>query len=63
MNNPYLQLYQYHIDMIHKLNIKIVAEGIENKEMVEELTKLNVDYLQGFYYSKPIAADEYEKLL
>lgn len=51
------------IDMIHKLNIKIVAEGIENKEMVEELTKLNVDYLQGFYYSKPVPENEFYEMV
>jgi len=42
------------IDMIHKLNMRTVAEGIETEEMVQKLTELKCDYLQGFYYSKPV---------
>lgn len=51
------------IDMIHKLNMRTVAEGIETKEMVDKLTELKCDYLQGFYYSRPVPENEFYELL
>ncbi|MCQ2574048.1 MAG: EAL domain-containing protein [Treponema sp.] len=51
------------IDMIHKLGMKTVAEGIETKEMVDKLTELKCDYLQGYYYSKPIPEDQFLEMI
>ncbi|WP_312755301.1 EAL domain-containing protein, partial [Escherichia coli] len=36
-----------------KLGIDIVAEGVETQEQVNCLCSLGVDYLQGFYFSRP----------
>lgn len=47
------------IEMIQNLGIKIVAEGVETKEMVDWLVENKVDYLQGYYFSKPIPQDQY----
>ena len=47
------------IYMIKQLNKKIVVEGVETKEQMELLRKLDVDYLQGYYFSKPITKDEF----
>ena len=41
------------------LDKKVVAEGIENQEVMEELNKLGCDYGQGFYICKPIPKDEF----
>ena len=49
--------------MITELNLKIVAEGVETKEMVEMLTDNGVDYLQGYYYSKPLSEKDYINFL
>ncbi|NTS76546.1 EAL domain-containing protein [Catenovulum sp. SM1970] len=49
------------IEMAHKLGIKVVAEGIETQEAIDELTKLGCDIGQGFYYGKPMTADDAEK--
>ena len=51
------------IKMITELNLKIVAEGVETKEMVEMLTDNGVDYLQGYYYSKPLSEKDYINFL
>ncbi len=51
------------VEMMRKLNKKIVAEGVENKEMAEMLTKLNCDLLQGYYYSKPLPQKRFLNLL
>ena len=47
------------VDMILKLGKDIVAEGVETKEQVDYLTKLGVEYLQGFYFSKALPEDKY----
>ena len=43
--------------MLHKMNYHIVCEGVEKEEQVKLLQKLNCDYLQGFYFSRPVAPD------
>ena len=44
-----------------KLNLKTVAEGVETEEQVKEITDLNVDLIQGYYFSKPLEKTEFEK--
>ncbi len=51
------------ISLAHSMNLKIIAEGIENKEQVEILSNLNCDYLQGYYYSKPIMIYDLELII
>jgi EAL domain-containing protein (putative c-di-GMP-specific phosphodiesterase class I) len=46
------------IEMAKLLNMKTVAEGVETKEQVEILKKLEVDYIQGYYYAKPMPFEE-----
>lgn len=42
------------IQMGHRLNMKIIAEGVEQKEQVELLRNMGCDMIQGYYYSKPL---------
>ncbi|BBB26341.1 signal transduction protein [Amphritea japonica ATCC BAA-1530] len=49
------------IAMAHKLGIKVIAEGIETKEQLELLTQWGCDYGQGYYFCKPIPADQFEQ--
>lgn len=51
------------IEMAHKLNIKTIAEGVENKFQQELLLGFGCDYLQGFLFSHPISKVEFMKLL
>ena len=51
------------VDMILRLGKEIVAEGVETKEQAEYLAGLGVEYLQGYYYSKPIPEDAYLEFL
>lgn len=51
------------IDMAHRMGMKVVAEGIENKQQSEFLCNHGCDYLQGYYYYKPMSAEEFSKLL
>lgn len=50
------------ISMAKELNIVILAEGIETKEQVQFLLQTSCHLIQGFYFSKPIPADEFEAL-
>jgi EAL domain-containing protein (putative c-di-GMP-specific phosphodiesterase class I) len=39
--------------------MKIVIEGVETKDMAEQFSKLGCDYIQGYYFSKPIPKKEF----
>ena len=51
------------IDMAHSMGIQVIAEGAETEEQVKFLEKLHCDYIQGYYFSKPLPKEEFEKLL
>lgn len=41
------------IELSHKLGLKVIAEGVEDVEVLNELKTLGCDFVQGYYYSKP----------
>ncbi len=49
------------IDLGHNLGLKIIAEGVENRETLEKLTALGCDLAQGFYMSRPILPADLER--
>lgn len=51
------------IKLLLQLNVKIVAEGVETKEMATYLDNHGVTHLQGYYYSKPISEAAYYDFL
>ena len=50
------------IDFCHSQNLLVTAEGIETEEILCQLKDINCDYLQGFYFSKPLPPEELMKL-
>lgn len=50
------------IEMAHSMELKVVAEGVEKKEQLLVLNERKCDYIQGYYFSKPLPACEIEKL-
>ncbi|MGK0405161.1 MAG: EAL domain-containing protein (putative c-di-GMP-specific phosphodiesterase class I) [Oleispira sp.] len=42
--------------MGHGLGMKIIAEGIKNKEQADILSAMGCDYAQGYYFGKPVPA-------
>ncbi|MBR3833996.1 MAG: EAL domain-containing protein [Lachnospiraceae bacterium] len=49
------------IELAKKLNMKIVAEGIESREQVDFLATQDCDLIQGYYFAKPMSVDEFEE--
>ncbi len=48
--------------MAHKLGMKVIAEGIETTVQRDLLLQVSCDYGQGYLFSKPVSAEEFEKL-
>lgn len=47
------------IGMFHRMGMKIVSEGVETKEQFDAMCKLGINYIQGFYFSKPLPKNEF----
>lgn len=45
------------------LNLSTIAEGVETKEQIEKLKSFGCDYVQEYYYAKPVPYEEFEQLL
>jgi diguanylate cyclase (GGDEF)-like protein len=51
------------ISLGQKLNLRVIAEGVETDEQVAFLRESNCDEIQGYHFSKPVAAADIERLL
>lgn len=51
------------IDIADYLGVPVIAEGVETEEQYLELKKLGCSIIQGYYFAKPVPADEFEKFL
>jgi diguanylate cyclase (GGDEF)-like protein len=48
------------INMAKVLDVQVVAEGVETKAQLDVLKDLGCDFIQGYYFSKPLRADDFE---
>lgn len=51
------------VHMAHELNLKVIAEGVEYKQQAEYLKSIGCHYMQGYYFSRPLSAENFERLL
>ena len=51
------------ITISKNLGLSVVAEGIETREQMQILKHFQCEYLQGYYFSKPVPAEEFEILI
>ncbi|WP_071394611.1 EAL domain-containing protein [Bacillus tuaregi] len=58
-----LQITKATIQLAHQLDMKVVAEGVENKKQFDILQEHHCDYIQGYYLSKPLLAKDFEALI
>ncbi len=47
------------MELIKRMGLPIVMEGVETKEELDAMTKLGASYIQGFYFTKPLPKDEF----
>ncbi|MBO4321260.1 MAG: EAL domain-containing protein, partial [Treponema sp.] len=58
-SQPALIILQNTVRMIKELNKKILVEGVETKAQKDLMVKMGADYLQGFYFSKPLPKQDF----
>lgn len=59
LSNEYENMLLKHmVEMAHSVNVKMCIEGIETQKEYDAITKLNPDFIQGYYYSKPCKLDD-----
>lgn len=51
------------IDMAHHMGMHVIAEGVETEEQLSFLRRHGCDYVQGYYYSKPLPMEEFAEML
>ncbi|MBF0183501.1 MAG: EAL domain-containing protein [Magnetococcales bacterium] len=51
------------VAMGKSLRLQVVAEGVENKEQLDFIAENHIDEIQGFFYSRPLPADSFVRLL
>ena len=49
--------------MIKGMDLKIVSEGIESKEQLEIMEELGIQYIQGYYFSKPLPQNKFVEFI
>lgn len=59
-NSENVALYEAMIVMAHKLGIKVIAEGVETEQQRDILTAAGCDYAQGYLFSRPVPAEEFD---
>lgn len=62
--NPRLMIVlQNTIQMIKAMDLQIVVEGVETEKLAKQFSDLQCEYIQGYYYSKPVPQDEFVKFI
>jgi len=51
------------LHIAHQFGLRVVAEGVEDRESLEMLRSLGCDYVQGYYISRPLPLEEFEPWL
>ena len=62
-NAKSLQLMKLIVDIARYLNVPVVAEGVEKEDQLRPLKEIGCDMVQGYYFSRPVPADEFEKFI
>ena len=56
-------IVKFLVALIHDNDMEAIVEGVETKEQIDILTKMRVDTIQGFYYSRPVPFNKFNELL
>lgn len=61
--NGNTRMLEITIDISRSLEVPLIAEGVETREQMLALKKMGCDIVQGYYFSKPLPAEEFEAFL
>ena len=56
-------ILEFSMHLAKMMRLQTVAEGVETEAQVKRITSLGGDYIQGYYYSKPLPRDQFEEYL
>ncbi len=56
-------IFEYIVNMLKSLGLTVVVEGAEEQDQIDLLTNLEVDLIQGYYYSRPLRESDFKKFL
>ena len=51
------------LSMSRKMKLSVIAEGVETEEQIQVIKDIGLNYVQGFYYYKPMSLEDYEKMM
>ena len=51
------------INLAHLIGAKVTAEGVETEKQLNFLRSVDCDYIQGYYFYKPLSEEEFERAL
>ena len=51
------------VNMTRTLSVPLIVEGVESRELIDFLSDMNIRYMQGFYFYRPMPADRFEALI
>ena len=57
------KILRFAFDIVHSLKKSTVIEGVETKEQLDEFIKYGADYIQGFYFSRPLNLEDFTKFI
>jgi EAL domain-containing protein (putative c-di-GMP-specific phosphodiesterase class I) len=58
-DDGYASIVRTIINLAHDFGLQVTAEGVENRATADALAALDCDYLQGFYFSRPLPQAEF----
>ncbi len=62
--NPRLEIVVRNtVRMIKEMQMKIVVEGIETEQVAKQFSDMKCEYIQGFYYSRPLSREEFVRFI
>lgn len=47
------------VDLAHEMGMKTVSEGVETEEMFSDMNEIGIDYIQGYYFSRPLPVGKF----
>ncbi|MBE6989093.1 MAG: bifunctional diguanylate cyclase/phosphodiesterase [Ruminococcaceae bacterium] len=58
-NDKNALIFRDTVKMMHDLGVQTLAEGVETQEQLDEMLRLGVDYIQGYYFARPMPTEDF----